>query len=197
MKRFISLLAALMLCMGIVFAQEETQSQQEEGVYYQMYTNTSAGFRIGGIPMDWAVMGIGSVEEQLSEARCNDAYSEAMALISEENDVLICAAPDGKITLMLTYEEHNCTGIDDLIRYAEDIIGEVKKSNPLWTSEQDTFTYNNIINSLCFKMTYGEKIKTRINQYYLASGRRIFVFTFFNVDDNVCLEIVNNYITIE
>ena len=194
MKRLFALiLSFILLCAfcGVAFAQTDEpedapQDEQTQEIDAKVYTNTLHGYTFA-MPAEWAVIGSGSTEEDLTFAYDVIGYSEVNAIkssITPENDALFCFSEGKRNGLILIYGPaggaSNDTYIDSMDEIKLALQNEYGAAVIRFVNEGcTTYTFNSIAEILQLQFQYSQYM---FYQYYLVSGSNVYIFTFFGPD---------------
>ena len=188
MKKLLSaLMAVLILVSACAFAETASPAEplKEGEMYFHGYKNVQTGYYVG-VPAEWALIGINSTADNISQAEEIMGYTEVQALLKElsaENDLLLAVAPTGE-QMAVTY------GLSDGVT-SETLIGEIDNFKKMLSAaytgiefKEESGAYS--VNDLTQILYIGAKYKSHdISQYLMPLGSHIFVFTFTDVDTEI------------
>ncbi|MBR4235572.1 MAG: hypothetical protein IKR85_05870 [Clostridia bacterium] len=194
MKKLLALLLSLILiCAPCTYGSAEdagsaadAPSDEAAEISAKAYVNTLHGYTLA-MPAEWAAIGSGSTEEELTFAYDVLGYSEVNAIknsINAENDVLYCFSEGKKDGLILIYGpaggSSNDTYINEMERIKQSLRDEYGSSVIRFVEDDCTkYTFNSVAEILQLQFQYSQYM---FFQYYLVSGSNMYIFTFFGPD---------------
>ena len=207
MKKILALLLALILCFGYmqagsflsVLAEEEPEENEEEADEENGEENETAG--IGYIdpyeefyvvvPVYWAAIGRGSTEQNIIDARAIlsgsgvDADELYETLLERKAPMFIALGEGAKSGVVLTFGANeyvsNSAMLDDIDDIKQSLKNTLGSGIRFIEADCGSYSFRSVENILRLHMLSGTD---DVDQYYLISGERMFIFTFFNATED-------------
>ena len=180
MKKLLALILCCIIAFGVCFAETDSAAMEEaeEGILMHGYIDPYTKYYIG-VPAEWALIGPGSVPENLQQARGIPGIdADAIyATVNEANPTLYALSENGE-GLIVTYGKSEGVSTDSLISN----LGQIKEGllkqypNVVFDENSGSYDLNSYSQILYVGMEYNNYYK--IYQYYIAAGGRVYVFTF-------------------
>lgn len=197
MKKLIAMLLALALLMCGAFAEETPEAPLQPGeneILMHGYISPYKNYYIG-VPAEWAILGAGSNEVNLTEATemLEDVNVYAFAKqMTADNDVLLCMSEDAKAGLIVSYGP--CSGVtnDRLIDSLSEIEASIKAGCPGVTFKEESgkVEFKSIAEILMISMNYKNR---DILQYFVVNGSDLYLFTFFGTTRTIAETVLTTF----
>lgn len=199
MKKFISIVLALSLVLCALAYSEEapaatTPAELEEGqMYFHGYISEIGNYYVG-VPQEWAPIGANSPAAYIEQAEAFMDYYTVRDIISSvnaQNDVLVAAAPTGE-SLVLIYGPSEGTTNESLINNMESYQETLLLSHPgiQLTEDSGSFKVTELSSVLRISAVY---MNHKVDQFYLAAGTQLFIFTFIDTDIDVAQAVLTTF----
>lgn len=196
MKKILAfLIAILMMVSACAFAETASPAEplQEGEMYFHGYINPDIGYYVG-VPAEWALIGLNSTPDNLTQAREIMGHTDVTALLenlNKENNILFSIASTGE-QMVLTY------GLSDGItadRLSEEIGAFKAMLQAAYTGiefKEDSGLFS--VNDLTQVLYIGAKYKSHdVSQYFLPAGSTIFIFTFTDVEKDIEKAVISSF----
>ena len=197
MKKLIAILLALTLIICGAVSEETTDAPLQPGeneILMHGYISPYKNYYIG-VPAEWAILGAGSNDINLSEA--SELLEEVnvygfVKQLTQDNDVLLCMDAEEKAGLIVTYGP--CSGVsnDRLIKSLNEIEASIKAACPgvTFKEESGSVEFKSVAEILMISMNYKNR---DILQYYVVNGTDLYLFTFFGTARTIAETVMTTF----
>ncbi|MBR3928392.1 MAG: hypothetical protein IKJ65_05235 [Clostridia bacterium] len=197
MKKFLALLIAVMLMAGACAYAETATSEEplaEGEMYFHGYINPAVGYYVG-VPAEWALIGLNSTPQNLTEAYDIMGYTEVTALHESlnaaDNNILFSIAATGE-QMVLTYGPSDGITVDRLAEEIDAFKAMLQSSFTGIEFKEDSGLVS--INDLTQIMYIGAKYKSHdVSQYFMPAGSNMYVFTFTDVEKDIAEAVISTF----
>ena len=196
MKKFLAAIIAVMMTVSAcAFAETASPAEplKEGEMYFHGYINNAVGYYVG-VPAEWALIGLNSTYENLTQAYEIMGYSDVNALVeklTEENNILFSVASTGE-QMVLTYGLSDGITVDRLAEETDAFKAMLESAYTGIEFKEDSGLVAN--NELTQILYIGAKYKSHnISQYFMPAGANIYVFTFTDVEKDIEHAVISSF----
>ena len=199
MKKLLALFLAFMLLFCCALSEETAEEEPlvagEGEILLHGYISPYKDYYIG-VPAEWAIMGAGSTNENLSSAsemlEDLNVY-DFVRRLNAENDALVCLSEDGASGLILVYGP--CEGVtnDAMVKALPEIQAAIKGafSGVTFKDNCGAYEFKSLAEILNINMTYKGR---DFIMYYVVNGTDMYIFTFFGTDSQIAQTILTTFV---
>jgi len=197
MKRILAIILAVLMFTVCLAENSENAAepvQLAEGeILMHGYISPYADYYIG-VPAEWAIIGAGSTNENMTEASNMLENLNVYGIqkeMTKDNDVLYCISADGK-GLILTYGKSEGVTNDKLVERLDEFEASIEAACPGVKFDEDSgaYTYKSVYELLHIGMNYKGR---DIDQYYMITGTYLYVFTFFGTTAEIADTVLSTF----